>query len=613
MFKGRIGGKAKPGYVETDPSGRYGRFKDVLGKGAMKVVYKAFDEILGLEVAWNQIKLDDVFQSPDQLQRLYSEVHLLKNLDHDSIITFHSTWIDIERRTFNFITELFTSGTLREYRKKYPRVDIRAIKNWARQILNGLVYLHSHDPPVIHRDLKCDNIFVNGHMGKLKIGDLGLAAILRGSQHAHSVIGTPEFMAPELYEEEYNELVDIYSFGMCMIELFTSEFPYSECTNPAQIYKKVTSGKLPEAFYKIQDIEAQKFVGKCLANVSKRLSAKELLLDPFLATGQHESPLLSPTSIQKSNFNAIIAKQEFSLNDQRKNTFMTITGSMNEEDDTVFLKVKISNKEGNTRNIYFPFDTIKDTAIEVANEMVKELEISDLEPLEIAEMIEQEISTIVPTWRNCDNSKYEKQHSFNYDEEDDNHHPFFSSPPSRSSSHGSLPMFCASFNNNGNLCGSHYPFAQDWPQDDHQYMNDDTSSQTSMNSIKCFNFHCNDSCNEDEHDSTLQLEEESFCCNPKSNNKWTRFCPPKEMVEAGFTKQFCNMKMSSQTHNHRNHHGTKNRCKRLTRINSCVDVRRQQLQRSLMEEMQKRRMFNTVDAIENVGFQNLEGDGCFSC
>lgn len=58
------------------------------------------------------------------------------------------------------------------------------------------------------------------------------------------LLGTPEFMAPELYEEEYNELVDIYSFGMCMIELFTSEFPYSECTNPAQIYKKVTSVSL---------------------------------------------------------------------------------------------------------------------------------------------------------------------------------------------------------------------------------------------------------------------------------------------------------------------------------------------------------------------------------
>ena len=75
------------------------------------------------------------------------------------------------------------------YRKKYKRVDIRAVKNWARRILGGLAYLHGLDPPVIHRDLKCDNIFVNGHLGQVKIGDLGLAAILRGSQHAHSVIG----------------------------------------------------------------------------------------------------------------------------------------------------------------------------------------------------------------------------------------------------------------------------------------------------------------------------------------------------------------------------------------------------------------------------------------
>ena len=55
------------------------------------------------------------------------------------------------------------------------------------------------------------------------------------------VLGTPEFMAPELYEEEYNELVDVYSFGMCVLEMLTSDYPYSECANPAQIYKKVTS------------------------------------------------------------------------------------------------------------------------------------------------------------------------------------------------------------------------------------------------------------------------------------------------------------------------------------------------------------------------------------
>lgn len=51
-------------------------------------------------------------------------------------------------------------------------------------------------------------------------------------------------MAPELYEEDYDELVDIYSFGMCVLEMLTFEYPYSECSNPAQIYKKVTSVSL---------------------------------------------------------------------------------------------------------------------------------------------------------------------------------------------------------------------------------------------------------------------------------------------------------------------------------------------------------------------------------
>lgn len=60
--------------------------------------------------------------------------------------------------------------------------------------------------------------------------------------------GTPEFMAPELYEEEYNELIDIYSFGMCLLEMVTLEYPYSECKNPAQIFKKVTSVSCVHSF-----------------------------------------------------------------------------------------------------------------------------------------------------------------------------------------------------------------------------------------------------------------------------------------------------------------------------------------------------------------------------
>ncbi|MCO5552905.1 hypothetical protein L7F22_006424 [Adiantum nelumboides] len=262
--------------------GYFLQYNEILGKGAFKTVYKAFDEVDGIEVAWNQVKIHDLLQSPEELERLYSEVNLLKSLKHKNIIKFYTSWVDAKNKNVNFITEVFNSGTLRQYRKKHKHVDIRAVKNWARQILRGLLYLHSHDPPIIHRDLKCDNVFVNGNNGEVKIGDLGLATILRQAHAAHSVIGTPEFMAPELYEEEYNELVDIYSFGMCLLEIVTFEYPYSECTNAAQIYKKVTSGKKPAALGKVKDPDVRKFIENCLAVASKRLPARELLSDPFL-------------------------------------------------------------------------------------------------------------------------------------------------------------------------------------------------------------------------------------------------------------------------------------------------------------------------------------------
>ena len=55
-----------------------------------------------------------------------------------------------------------------------------------------------------------------------------------------STAGTPEFMAPELYDELYDQKVDVYAFGMCVLEMVTGEYPYSECLNAAQIYRKVT-------------------------------------------------------------------------------------------------------------------------------------------------------------------------------------------------------------------------------------------------------------------------------------------------------------------------------------------------------------------------------------
>ena len=103
-----------------------------------------------------------------------------------------------------------------------------------------------------------------------------------GKNHlAHSILGTPEFMAPELYEEKYTELIDVYSYGMCVLELVSLEIPYSECDSVAKIYRKVSSGVKPEALNKVKDLEAKAFIEKCIAPKKLRPSAAELLRDPF--------------------------------------------------------------------------------------------------------------------------------------------------------------------------------------------------------------------------------------------------------------------------------------------------------------------------------------------
>ncbi|XP_072972522.1 probable serine/threonine-protein kinase WNK11 [Typha angustifolia] len=268
-------------FVEVDPTGRYGRYGDLLGAGAVKKVYRGFDQEEGIEVAWNQVRLRCFLEDPAMLDRLYAEVRLLRSLRHDNIIALYKVWTDEKAGTLNFITEICTSGNLRDYRNRHRHVSLKALKKWARQILIGLDYLHSHDPCVIHRDLNCSNIFINGNVGQLKIGDLGLATIVGKSHSAHSILGTPEFMAPELYEENYTEQVDIYSFGLCVLELVTLETPYNECDSVAKIYRKVTAGLRPATMAKVRDPDVRAFIERCLGAPRARPSAAELLKDPF--------------------------------------------------------------------------------------------------------------------------------------------------------------------------------------------------------------------------------------------------------------------------------------------------------------------------------------------
>uniref|UniRef100_UPI003AAB0154 serine/threonine-protein kinase WNK2 n=1 Tax=Centroberyx gerrardi TaxID=166262 RepID=UPI003AAB0154 len=269
--------------VSTSPGGRFLKFDIELGRGSFKTVYKGLDTETWVEVAW--CELQERKLSKAERQRFKEEAEMLKALQHPNIVRFYDFWESPlkGKKCIVLVTELMTSGTLKTYLKRFKVMKPKVLRSWCRQILKGLHFLHTRTPPIIHRDLKCDNIFITGPTGSVKIGDLGLATLKRAS-FAKSVIGTPEFMAPEMYEEHYDEAVDVYAFGMCMLEMATSEYPYSECQNAAQIYRKVTSGVKPASYSKVSDPEIKEIIGECICHRwEERYSIKDLLNHAFFA------------------------------------------------------------------------------------------------------------------------------------------------------------------------------------------------------------------------------------------------------------------------------------------------------------------------------------------
>ena len=184
------------------------------------------------------------------------------------------------------ITELMTSGTLKAFiqsRFSDSKPSIQVIKRWSRQILLGLYYLHSRQPPVIHRDLKCENIFIVGATGEVKIADLGLATMRESALKHKSIIGTPEFMAPEMYAEVYDHMIDVYAFGMCLLEMAVNEYPYNECKTALGVYNTVVRDKKdPECLKNVDNEQLLLIIKDCISHDPKeRKTTGELLQNEF--------------------------------------------------------------------------------------------------------------------------------------------------------------------------------------------------------------------------------------------------------------------------------------------------------------------------------------------
>lgn len=183
--------------IGVSPCGRFFKYDFEVGRGSFKTVFRGLDSHTGVAVAWCEL-LDKKVNKAER-QRFREEAEMLKKLQHPNIVRFYNYWETTiaKKKSLVLITELMLSGTLKSYLKRFKKINQKVLRSWCRQILKGLAFLHSRSPPIIHRDLKCDNIFITGTTGSVKIGDLGLAT-LKNRSYAKSVIGTPEFMGKNI-------------------------------------------------------------------------------------------------------------------------------------------------------------------------------------------------------------------------------------------------------------------------------------------------------------------------------------------------------------------------------------------------------------------------------
>ncbi|EQC27652.1 TKL protein kinase [Saprolegnia diclina VS20] len=195
-------------------------------------------------------------KDPVSVQHFIAEISLMAKMESPYIVKLvGASWtrpIDIEA-----VVEYMDLGDLRTYlathmATQFPWSD-KAL--CVQSIVFGLVYLHTFDPPIIHRDLKSKNILLDAVKGT-KFTDFGISREIDESSMTNG-IGTYQWMAPEVISgTRYSAAADVYSFGVVLAELSTHQVPYSDAVHPEtgraltqqSILSKVTTGELQPTF-----------------------------------------------------------------------------------------------------------------------------------------------------------------------------------------------------------------------------------------------------------------------------------------------------------------------------------------------------------------------------
>jgi len=227
------------------PPKRIGKYQiqDVLGRGAMGVVYKGYDRGIARSVAIKAIAKSSL--GADELkhvmQRFRHEAQAVGRLVHPRIVQIYDYGEDDD--TAYIVMELVNGKTLHERLSLEERYEIREAGEIVRQLLDGIG--HAHAEGVVHRDIKPSNILLNSD-GRIKISDFGIARLDSSSlTQVGDVLGTPYYMAPEQFlGVEVNALADIYSMGVIAYELLTGRKPFAG--NAATVMQQVLNERPPD-------------------------------------------------------------------------------------------------------------------------------------------------------------------------------------------------------------------------------------------------------------------------------------------------------------------------------------------------------------------------------
>ena len=158
----------------------------------------------------------------------HSKLKIMRQLKSDFVVNLYDYWTQIENDfEFLYIQMEFCNQTLKDIIEEKtpsipPIIEYMIRTEIFRQLLFAMNYLHSMTPKVIHRDIKPSNILIKYHNdhAQCKLCDFGFSKILEKESSNSSGVGTIRYRAPEIYNNKYNEKIDIYSLGISIKELF---------------------------------------------------------------------------------------------------------------------------------------------------------------------------------------------------------------------------------------------------------------------------------------------------------------------------------------------------------------------------------------------------------